>query len=62
MECTRLENWNFCWNRIKNSTDWNWMVATQVTDTTFGVILDGKLKNKREPHIGDMAIIPSLRK
>ena len=44
-----------------NSPDWSCMVATQVTDILFGGSLSGKLK-KREPPIGDMEIIPSLRK
>ena len=34
---------------------------TQVTDISFGVNLSEKLK-KRDPHIGEMSIILSLRK
>ena len=46
MECARLKNWHFWWNRRENPSDWSWMVDTQATYIPFGVNIYGKLKKR----------------
>ena len=48
-----------------NSPDWIWMVATHVTDTPFVLALMENLYTKNikkgDPHIGNMAVLISIR-
>ena len=47
MECTKSKNWHFFGIGDTNSPYWSWMVATQVTDTPFGLAFRENLKKER---------------